>query len=142
MSRSINALSRRMLRLPVRDASGAFRAYRVAILKQINLASIQATGYAYLEEDGCWMDGTTFFEVPSSSATAAPAPQKSASTKPPPKSQPSPASPAPAANLSRAISRRAYARRFLKRRHPAPPPVIPAQAGIQHRTPRFPPTRE
>ena len=66
MSRSINALSRRMLRLPVQDASGAFRAYRIAILKQINLSSIQATGYAYLEEM-LWLlnrAGASFAEVP------------------------------------------------------------------------------
>ena len=46
----MNWLTRRMLRLPVRDASGAFRAYRVSALRNINLDGIQASGYAYLEE--------------------------------------------------------------------------------------------
>jgi dolichol-phosphate mannosyltransferase len=66
MSRYINALTRRLLRIPVRDASGAFRAYRVAALKRINLPDIRATGYAYLEEI-LWQlnrSGATFIEVP------------------------------------------------------------------------------
>jgi dolichol-phosphate mannosyltransferase len=49
-SRGINRLSRLLLRLPVRDLSGAFRAYRVAKLRELDLACIRATGYAYLEE--------------------------------------------------------------------------------------------
>jgi dolichol-phosphate mannosyltransferase len=66
MSRAMNRLSRSMLRLPVRDSSGAFRAYRTSALRQIELASIQATGYAYLEEI-LWLlhrAGATFTEVP------------------------------------------------------------------------------
>jgi dolichol-phosphate mannosyltransferase len=66
MSRYINALTRRLLRIPVRDASGAFRAYRVDALKRVNLADIRATGYAYLEEM-LWQlnrTGATFVEVP------------------------------------------------------------------------------
>ena len=50
LSRSANGLTRLLLRLPVRDTSGAFRAYRVAALKKIDLAKIRSTGYAYLEE--------------------------------------------------------------------------------------------
>jgi dolichol-phosphate mannosyltransferase len=50
MSRGMNWLSRLMLRLPVRDSSGAFRAYRLAALKKIDLGSIRSTGYSYLEE--------------------------------------------------------------------------------------------
>jgi dolichol-phosphate mannosyltransferase len=50
MSRTINKLSRRLLRLPICDTSGAFRAYRVAKLRELNLDGVRATGYAYLEE--------------------------------------------------------------------------------------------
>jgi dolichol-phosphate mannosyltransferase len=66
MSRWVNGLTRLLLRLPVRDASGAFRAYRVAKLREIRLADLRATGYAYLEEL-LWhlhRAGATFTEVP------------------------------------------------------------------------------
>ena len=55
-----------MLRLPVRDTSGAFRAYRIAALRKMDLANIRATGYSYLEEI-LWRlhrAGATFTEVP------------------------------------------------------------------------------
>ena len=66
MSRAMNTLSRSMLRLPVRDSSGAFRAYRTSALRQIDLAKVEATGYAYLEEI-LWhlhRAGASFAEVP------------------------------------------------------------------------------
>jgi dolichol-phosphate mannosyltransferase len=66
MSRSMNRLTRLMLHLPVRDSSGAFRAYRASALRQIDLAKIEATGYAYLEEM-LWhlhRAGASFAEVP------------------------------------------------------------------------------
>jgi dolichol-phosphate mannosyltransferase len=66
MSRTINALTRALLRLPVNDASGAFRAYRVAKLRQLDLSKVTAPGYAYLEEI-LWhlhRGGASFAEVP------------------------------------------------------------------------------
>jgi dolichol-phosphate mannosyltransferase len=66
VSRSINRLSRLLLRLPVRDSSGAYRAYRVAKLRDIDLSRVQSTGYAYLEEL-IWLlsrAGASFTEVP------------------------------------------------------------------------------
>jgi dolichol-phosphate mannosyltransferase len=66
LSRSINHLSRLLLRLPVHDSSGAFRAYRVEKLREVDLSQIQSTGYAYLEEL-IWLlsrAGATFTEVP------------------------------------------------------------------------------
>lgn len=66
MSRWMNRLSRLTLRLPVRDSSGAFRAYRAGALRKIALDTIQATGYSYLEEI-LWKlhrAGATFAEVP------------------------------------------------------------------------------
>jgi dolichol-phosphate mannosyltransferase len=66
MSRWVNGLTHLLLRLPVRDASGAFRAYRVAKLREVPLGEIRASGYSYLEEL-LWMlhrQGATFAEVP------------------------------------------------------------------------------
>lgn len=66
MSRTINRLSRLLLHLPISDTSGAFRAYRVAALRKIDLANIQAAGYSYLEEILWHLNraGATFREVP------------------------------------------------------------------------------
>lgn len=66
VSRWVNGLTHLFLHLPVRDASGAFRAYRVAKLREIHLDDLRATGYSYLEEL-LWMlhrAGATFVEVP------------------------------------------------------------------------------
>jgi dolichol-phosphate mannosyltransferase len=66
VSRAMNRLTRLMLHLPVRDASGAFRAYRVAKLRQVQLDAIRASGYAYLEEILWHLNAAdaTFREVP------------------------------------------------------------------------------
>ena len=66
MSRGVNLLSRRLLGLPVRDCSGAFRCYRVALLRQIDFAAIVAAGYAFEEEIlyRCHRAGARFAEVP------------------------------------------------------------------------------
>jgi dolichol-phosphate mannosyltransferase len=50
MSRLLNGLTRSLLHLPVRDASGSFRAYRVRKLREIELGDVKSSGYAYLEE--------------------------------------------------------------------------------------------
>jgi dolichol-phosphate mannosyltransferase len=66
ISRVVNAVGRRALRLPVCDTSGAFRAYRVPKLREIDLGSVEAAGFAYLEEL-LWRlarVGATFAEVP------------------------------------------------------------------------------
>jgi dolichol-phosphate mannosyltransferase len=66
MSRWMNRLSWLMLRLPVRDSSGAFRAYRTSALRKIDLVNVQASGYSYLEEI-LWhlhRAGAVFREVP------------------------------------------------------------------------------
>jgi dolichol-phosphate mannosyltransferase len=66
LSRCVNHMSRLLLRLPVGDSSGAFRAYHVSKLREIDLGHVQATGYAYLEEILWELDraGATFTEVP------------------------------------------------------------------------------
>jgi dolichol-phosphate mannosyltransferase len=66
MSRVMNGLSRAVLRFPINDASGAFRGYRVAALRELDVSRIQAVGYSYLEEI-VWLlqrNGATFAEVP------------------------------------------------------------------------------
>jgi dolichol-phosphate mannosyltransferase len=50
ISAVMNLATRLALGLPIRDASGACRLYRVAMLKQLDFAQLTATGYAYLEE--------------------------------------------------------------------------------------------
>ena len=66
ISRALNALSRLLLRLPVKDSSGAFRAYRVAKLRELSLDEIHASGYAYLEEIAWHLHhaNASFVEVP------------------------------------------------------------------------------
>ncbi|HEX4415215.1 MAG TPA: polyprenol monophosphomannose synthase [Lacipirellulaceae bacterium] len=66
MSRVMNGLSRAVLRFPINDASGAFRAYRVVALRSVDVSRIQAIGYSYLEET-IWLlhrGGATFAEIP------------------------------------------------------------------------------
>jgi dolichol-phosphate mannosyltransferase len=50
MSRSVNALVRLLLRLPVRDASGGYRCYRVAHLHQTRLDGLLSYGYSFQQE--------------------------------------------------------------------------------------------
>jgi dolichol-phosphate mannosyltransferase len=66
VSRAMNGLTRLALRTPIRDASGAFRAYRSTALRRIDLSQVQATGYSYLEEIvwHLYRAGCTFVEVP------------------------------------------------------------------------------
>jgi dolichol-phosphate mannosyltransferase len=49
-SLAVNAYARTLLRLPIRDCSGAFRAYRASVLRRLDLDSIRSQGYSYLEE--------------------------------------------------------------------------------------------
>jgi len=65
-SRAMNGLTQLTLRLPLHDTSGAFRAYRTAALRKIDLAGVHAAGYAYLEEILLHLHraGATFAEVP------------------------------------------------------------------------------
>jgi dolichol-phosphate mannosyltransferase len=50
VSRTLNFATRTALGWPVRDASTAYRVYRVGLLKKVDLATLKATGYSYLEE--------------------------------------------------------------------------------------------
>lgn len=50
MSRGVNLYARAMLGLTVRDCSGAFRCYRTATLRKLDLQSVRSQGYAVFEE--------------------------------------------------------------------------------------------
>ena len=50
MSSGINLYSRLLLRLPVRDTSGAFRCYRTAKIREIDLTQMLSRGYSFQEE--------------------------------------------------------------------------------------------
>jgi len=66
MSRGINWYTRTLLRLKPRDCSGAFRAYRVEKLRQIDFSRFRSRGYAFQEEIlfRCRAVGCRFVEVP------------------------------------------------------------------------------
>ena len=66
MSRWINRLAIRRLRLPVSDCSGSMRCYRVDALREIRPGSLRSNGYSILEEV-LWRlreSGATMVEVP------------------------------------------------------------------------------
>lgn len=50
MSRMVNLYARLLLGLRSRDCSGAFRAYRVEVLKRLDFATIISRGYSFQEE--------------------------------------------------------------------------------------------
>jgi dolichol-phosphate mannosyltransferase len=50
ISRTVNTLVRFLFRMPVRDASGAFRCYRVANLKRAKLDQVISRGYSFQQE--------------------------------------------------------------------------------------------
>jgi dolichol-phosphate mannosyltransferase len=66
MSRLVNTYARILLRLPIRDCSGAFRCYRTSILHRLDLSQMRSHGYSYLEEI-LWMlkyQQARFAEIP------------------------------------------------------------------------------
>ncbi len=50
ISRSVNLLVRFLFRLPIHDASGAYRCYRVAKLRQVPLDQVISHGYSFQQE--------------------------------------------------------------------------------------------
>jgi dolichol-phosphate mannosyltransferase len=50
MSWGVNTMSRLLLQIPARDTSGAFRCFRVARLRQVQLDRIISRGYSFQEE--------------------------------------------------------------------------------------------
>lgn len=66
MSRSTNRLVRFLLGMPVRDASGNYRCYRVSLLRQANLENLVSRGYSFQQEvlHRCFLAGARFAETP------------------------------------------------------------------------------
>jgi dolichol-phosphate mannosyltransferase len=50
ISRSVNLLVRMSLRMGVKDASGAFRCYRVNLLRNADLEAVRSRGYSFQQE--------------------------------------------------------------------------------------------
>lgn len=50
VSRTLNFATRTALGWPVRDASTAYRVYRVEVLRKVDFTRLTAAGYSYLEE--------------------------------------------------------------------------------------------
>jgi dolichol-phosphate mannosyltransferase len=66
VSAVMNVATRAALGVPVRDASGACRLYRVELLRRLEFSQLTAAGYAYLEEI-LWQlhrHGARFAEAP------------------------------------------------------------------------------
>ena len=66
MSRSVNFYARTMLGLKTRDCSGAYRCYRVSLLKKLDFDAFRSMGYAF-QEEVLWrlkQAGATFGETP------------------------------------------------------------------------------
>ena len=53
LSRGANFLTRLILRIPAKDCTAGFRAYKREVLEEVDPASIRSHGYSYLEEVIC-----------------------------------------------------------------------------------------
>ena len=50
ISQTVNLLVRFLFRMPVKDASGAFRCYRVSKLREVDLTAVRSRGYSFQQE--------------------------------------------------------------------------------------------
>lgn len=66
ISRSVNLMVRMLFRMSVRDASGAYRCYRVSMLRQARLDQVRSRGYSCQQEIlyRCFLAGATIGEYP------------------------------------------------------------------------------
>lgn len=66
MSRLVNWYSRWVLRIPAKDCSGGYRAYRLEMLARAAATPIRSTGYAFFEEQlwRLWLAGARIAETP------------------------------------------------------------------------------
>ncbi|QDU18453.1 polyprenol monophosphomannose synthase [Urbifossiella limnaea] len=66
MSRSVNTLVRFLFRMPVKDASGAYRCYRVSKLREVDLGAVRSRGYSFQQEVlfRCYKAGCKIGEYP------------------------------------------------------------------------------
>jgi dolichol-phosphate mannosyltransferase len=66
ISRSVNTLVRFLFRMPVKDASGAYRCYRVSKLRETRLDKVRSRGYSFQQEVlfRCYKAGCKIGEYP------------------------------------------------------------------------------
>lgn len=66
ISRSVNAVVRVLFWMPVKDASGAYRCYRVSLLKKAGLDRVRSRGYSFQQEVlfRCYKAGARLGETP------------------------------------------------------------------------------
>lgn len=66
VSRAGNIYTRALLRLPVRDATSGFRAYRREVLEAIDLSAVRSEGYGFQVELAwrAWVAGFAIAEMP------------------------------------------------------------------------------
>ena len=66
MSQSVNLLVRFLFRMPVKDASGAYRCYRVSKLRETRLDRVRSRGYSFQQEVlfRCYKAGCKLGEYP------------------------------------------------------------------------------
>jgi dolichol-phosphate mannosyltransferase len=66
LSRGGNAYTRLLLRLPLRDATGGYRAYRATVLEKVSLDGVASQGYCFQVDLAwrVWRSGCTVLEVP------------------------------------------------------------------------------
>ncbi len=66
LSRGGNAYTRRLLRMPLHDATGGFRAYRRCVLDELPLAEVASQGYCFQVDLAwrTWQAGYDIVEVP------------------------------------------------------------------------------
>jgi len=66
LSWTANVWTRFMTGIPLNDATGGFKCYRISVLRGIDLASIRSNGYAFQIEMSykAWRKGFTLGEVP------------------------------------------------------------------------------
>ena len=66
ISQSVNLLVRVLFRMPVKDASGAFRCYRVSKLRSAHLERTKSRGYSFQQEVlwRCYKSGCSIGEYP------------------------------------------------------------------------------
>ncbi len=66
MSRGVNTVARLLMRLPAHDTSGAFRCYRVDLLRRANLDHLLSRGYSFQQEIlyRCRLAGARMGETP------------------------------------------------------------------------------
>ena len=66
ISQTVNMIVRFLLRMPVKDASGAFRCYRVSMLQNAELDRVRSRGYSFQQEVlfRCFKAGAKLGEYP------------------------------------------------------------------------------